>query len=133
MNESYQLFLVCCFINMKHFHWDGFGNASNSIFMLLLLASSTYFLVFVSFFYRFNFEKVVDKEEHEDFHAKFNIIFSELRTRKLGKDALFYPTINLLRKFTLCFTVVFCQNLPNGSLFSIEFSLLALIALLIHL
>jgi len=133
MNESYQLFLVCCFINMKHFRWDGFGNASNSIFMLLLLASSTFYLIFVSFFYLLNFEKVADKEEHEDFHAKFNIVFSELRIRRLGKEALLYPVANLFRKFALSFTVVFLQDLPNGSLFSIEFSLLALIALLIHL
>jgi len=122
--ESYMILSVCCCINqtsLKWVHeksWRAFGVNINILFTYTFTFIVVAIPIAVGIVYKKYFDLIAFDTAVNERYGKF---IAELSTLKRGKSVLYYPVMGHVRKLILAFTMIFLQNYPNFTLFSINF------------
>jgi hypothetical protein len=134
-SEMYLFFGMCVALNFKHFYFQSYGNAINSILAVFFGLALSAFPLFVGTFYqRFTkhynvFNSKLDFEAVRDFLARYGNGIEGLNFKRQGNKVLVYQCASLLQKLSLILTVVFLQDYPVFSTFIFNFSSLIMITI----
>ncbi len=114
-------------MNTYYFLWNTYGNIINSSLTCVIGIVVVAAPVFFTYFYttQKNYKKIL--EEDEDFLASCGELIEPLNLKRKGKLALLYIGVSQLRRLILIITVVYLQDYPLYSLFSIIFQSLMMI------
>ena len=127
LSDTYLFLAMCATLNFKHFYFNSFGNALNStlaVFIeLIILTWPFFFGIFYKSFHKLDFKK------RPKFIAKYGSAIDGLNFKRQGNLVNLYQCTNIVRKLILIATVVYLQDYPNFSIFSINFSTLLMIVM----
>ena len=127
LNETFIVLLTCCCIGTIYLRFDTLGNAINSILVIVLVVILICFPFVVALIYgRADVYKKIISGQRE-FLDRFGELVKSLNFKRRGRQVVTYLVISLLRRLLLVVTVVYAQNYPVFSLFSINFQTLIVV------
>jgi len=126
---------MCAALNTKHFKFNSYGNACNSLFALLCIALIILMPLYVAYEYikcilSLSDDSADEEEENEAAEQqepgrlqrlqryKDEFVLQYLLAPELQPDFLWFYLVVQARKLLLCLTCVFLQYYDNFSLFS---------------
>jgi len=122
--ESYMILATSLCINLTNMVWvhektaRAFGTNINTVITGVFTVVLIGLPIGIAVFYSCYFKKLTESRR---INQKYGAFINNLNVAGMDKLVILYPVLGQVRKMILAFTVVYLQDLPNFSIFSINF------------
>ena len=107
LQEAYLFLGICVSLNFNYFYFNKIGNSFNSTLSTILAVVLILFPFGMLAFYSLskNKEKIISRDK--EFLSRYGSVLEGLNLNKIDRKVLYFPFIEIIRKFVLILTVTF--------------------------